>query len=145
MPRLSVVYIKLGLLYLLVGFTLGALLLTNKGIPLWGGVWAFLPAHIDFLLFGWTVQLIFGVAYWILPRMPGGARGSPGLPWLALGLLNLGIWLSSFHLLFDNREVLLLSGRLLQTLAFISFAAHAWKRVRPTVLPNPKQGSNTDS
>jgi heme/copper-type cytochrome/quinol oxidase subunit 1 len=131
-PRLSAFFIRLALLYLLAGFTIGALLLSNKGLPFWQGVWQLLPAHIEFLLFGWTVQLVFGMAYWILPRLPGGSRGRVKLAWLALILLNLGLWLAALRSIPVQGDVFLFSGRLLQALAVACFAAHSWERIRST-------------
>ena len=68
MPRLSQWYVKLSFGYLLAGFTVGALLLANKGQPLHPALWSLLPAHIEWLLLGWVAQLTLGVAFWILPR-----------------------------------------------------------------------------
>ena len=68
MPRLSQWYVKLSFGYLLAGFTVGALLLANKGRPLHPALWSLLPAHIEWLLLGWVAQLTLGVAFWILPR-----------------------------------------------------------------------------
>jgi cbb3-type cytochrome oxidase subunit 1 len=136
MPRLSVLFIRLALLYLLAGFTIGALMLANKGLPISPFLWLLLPAHIEFLLFGWTVQLAFGVAFWILPRRVGGSRGRVQLAWLALVLLNLGIWLAVLSVLPSFGQALAdtmyLAGKLLQGLAAVAFAAQAWERVRAT-------------
>ena len=68
MPRLSQWYIRSAFIYLFLGFTIGALLLANKGIPLHPALWGWLPIHIEFLLIGWLLQLILGMAFWILPR-----------------------------------------------------------------------------
>src|ERR1041384_2259329 len=74
------------LLYLGAGFTLGALLLVNKGSGFAPGLWRWLPVHFELLLIGWFVQLVMGVAYWIFPRfgMTRAARGRESLAWLAL-------------------------------------------------------------
>ena len=72
MPRLSVLFVRTALLYLAMGFTLGALLLMGKGIPAWQpGVWRLLPAHYECLLLGWTLQ--FAVRCGILDSPPLGA------------------------------------------------------------------------
>ena len=47
MPRLSQWYVKLSFGYLLAGFTVGALLLANKGRPIHPALWGLLPAHIE--------------------------------------------------------------------------------------------------
>lgn len=130
MPRLAVWAIRAALLYLALGFTIGALILWNKGAPLHPQLWRLLPAHIDFLLFGWTVQLILGVAYWILPRFQR-RRGNPSLAWLAFALLNLGVWLVSMAPFAPAPGLLNLGGRLAECAAAFAFAAHAWPRIKP--------------
>lgn len=51
-----------------------------------------LPAHIEFVLFGWTAQLIMGMAFWILPRFPKPPlRGNEQLAWRAFLALNAGV------------------------------------------------------
>ena len=83
MPHLSRLFMRAALVYLGFGFTLGALLLANKGIPFAPFVWGLLPAHIEFLLLGWFLQLAFGVAYWILPRLGrASGRGKENLVWM---------------------------------------------------------------
>ena len=94
MPRLSQWLVRTALIYLLLGFSVGALLLAHKGIPWQPLLWRWLPAHIEFLLMGWVVQLTMGVAFWILPRFWQRARRPwEGFVYLAWLLLNLGIWL----------------------------------------------------
>ncbi len=132
MPRLSVIAVRAALGYLLLGFTLGALLLANKGVPLAGWIWYLLPAHIEFLLVGWTAQLALGVAFWILPRFTGGSRGNETLAAWALALLNAGIWLAAAQGFIPALAFLALPGRFLQGLAALLFALHAWGRVRPS-------------
>ena len=77
MPRLSVWMIRTALVHLLVGFTLGALLLANKGVPIHPMVWRLLPIHIELLLLGWTLQLALGVARDPLKALVQGA----GMAW----------------------------------------------------------------
>lgn len=92
MPRLSVWYLRASLLYLAAGFTLGGLLLWNKGLPFDPRVWSLLTPHIQFLLFGWIVELIMGMAFWILPRFSQPPRrGRVELAWAAFWLFNAGI------------------------------------------------------
>jgi hypothetical protein len=132
MPQLSRYAIRAALVYLVAGFTLGGLMLFNKGAPFAAWPWRLLPAHIEFLLFGWMAQLILGVGFWILPRFSRGlARGNPTPAWIAFGLLNAGVWLAGVSPLFDAPPALLLLGRLLEALAALAFAAHAWPRIKP--------------
>jgi hypothetical protein len=50
MPRLSYWFIRASLLNLAAGFTLGALLLAHKGMPLHPALWGLLAPHIEFVL-----------------------------------------------------------------------------------------------
>jgi hypothetical protein len=94
-PRVCVWMLRASLLYLGAGFTLGALMLTSKGLGVLPAVWNWLPVHMEWLLVGWFVQLVMGVAYWIFPRfgLTPAARGRESLAWVAFGLLNAGIWM----------------------------------------------------
>lgn len=132
MPRLSVWFIRTGLLYLGVGFTLGALILFQKGVPYAGAVWQLLPMHIEFLLVGWTIQLAMGVGFWMLPRfIHGAARGDERLVWLAYLVLNAGVLTVVLGAWLGAPGVILLLGRSGELLAALLFALHAWPRVKP--------------
>ena len=127
MPRLSVWMIRAALIALTAGAALGALLL---GLP---GVMArWRPAHAELLLMGWTVQLAFGVAYWILPRFRAGPeRGRTELGWAAFVLINLGVVLVGVGRSGAGGESWALAGRGAEGLAAAAFAAQAWPRVKP--------------
>ncbi|MCC7358446.1 MAG: hypothetical protein IT317_03160 [Anaerolineales bacterium] len=136
MPRLSVWFVRTGLLYLAAGFTVGGLLLFNKGLPLHPLMWRLLPAHIELLLLGWTLNLALGVAYWILPRYKTGPpRGSETPVWLAYGLLNGGVaaiclapWLGLSE---AGQAGLITLGKVAETLAAAAFAGHILPRIKP--------------
>ncbi len=130
MPRLSVWFIRTALLYLACGFSLGGLLLWNKGLPIHPDIWRLLPAHMEFLLLGWTLQLVIGVAYWILPRFRS-ERSKSELVWLTFGLLNVGIWFVAIGGFMRALPLVQLAGRLLETAAIVAFVIHAWLRVKP--------------
>ncbi len=132
MPRLSLWAVRISLAYLLVGFTLGALMLANKGLPLAPWIWRLLPIHITLLIFGFVAQLVMGVEFWILPRFAGGSRGSVTMGWLAILSLNLGIWLAAVQAWFGLAGEVLLAGRVLLGLAGVLFIANIWRRVKPT-------------
>lgn len=136
MPRLSVWFVRAALVYLTLGFTFGGLMLANKGILLSPLLWRLLPTHIEFLLFGWTVQLAFGVAFWILPRWRT-QRGDVRPAWTAFLLLNSGIWLVVAAGWFNGPAWMLVGGRLLEATSVAAFAWHAWPRVKPWVEETP--------
>lgn len=132
MPRLSAWSVRLAMLYLLLGFTFGALMLANKGIPFASWIWLLLPAHMDILLFGFVIQLAMGFAFWILPRYRGGSRGNESVVWAAVILLNLGIWTIIIAGPFSLSGVWIAVGRLLEGVAAILFVLQFWKRIRPS-------------
>jgi hypothetical protein len=131
MPRLSVWYVRISLLYLAFGFTLGALMLWHKAYPLHPLLWRVLPMHMEILLVGWFVNLALGVAFWILPRWQT-QRGDVRPAWAALVLLNLGVWLVALAPWIGGNGATL-AGRTLEALGAAAFALHAWPRVKPWV------------
>ena len=130
MTRLSVWTVRAALLYLGVGFFLGALMLTQKGLPFDPAMLRLLPVHIEFVLLGWTLQLAMGIAFWILPRFSRAPRyGNQLLGWLAFALLNAGVlgvvfgqWLGA--------PLMGVMGRVAELSAVIFFTGHAWPRVK---------------
>ena len=132
MPRLSQWFIRAALIHLALGFTFGALMLGNKGVPFYPLLWRLLPAHIEFLLLGWTLQLALGVAFWIMPRFwQAPARGNETGAWVAFVLLNLGVWAVSIAGVFALPPAVTFVGRVLEVGAAVAFAIHIWPRVVP--------------
>ena len=130
MPTLSTWAVRASLLYLVAGTTLGAALMAGKAVALPPGLWALRPLHVEALLFGFVVQLVFGVAYWILPRLPGEKARPSGRPVaLALGLLNAGVWLVAVAPLSPWGGAVV-AGRGCEAAACGVFARHVWPRVR---------------
>ena len=131
MPRLSLWSVRASLVYLAMGFTIGALLLFNKGVPLYVGLWALLPAHVEFLLVGWTAQLAMGVAFWILPRFTQEPkRGNVAAAWVAILLLNTGVLLVGASVVLPSFKQVNVLGRTAELAAAFAFALHAWPRIR---------------
>ncbi len=131
MPRLSVYFIRAALIHALLGFTVGALLLANKGIMFSPAIWSLLPLHIEFAFIGWMVQLAMGVAFWILPRFSSSSpRGNEKLAWAAFVLLNTGIFFVVIQSLFGVNGFAL-TGRIMELLGLAAFAAGNWKRIKP--------------
>ena len=132
MPRLSQWYVRAAFTYLIMGFTFGALMLANKGVPLHPALWRLLPAHIEFLSAGWVLQFALGVAFWMLPRFwHGPPRGSEIGANLAFFSLNLGLWLVVLGTVLALPAVAVTLGRLLELLAVVAFASHIWPRIVP--------------
>lgn len=131
MPRLSIWTIRAALIYLGVGFTLGGLMLFNKGVTLAPSLWRLWPVHVEFVLMGWTVQLAMGVAFWILPRLRREDRyGNTAPAWLAFTLLNGGVLAVAVGEWFDGLAPLVLVGRSAELMAVTGFAVYIWPRVK---------------
>jgi hypothetical protein len=148
MPRLSQLMIRTALVWLAVGYTVGGLLLLNKGIPLLPWLWTLRFTHVHLLLVGWMVQVVCGVAFWILPRLDAsGSRGNQRLAWLCYGALNSGVMLAALHDPLAaavgertiTRAMLVIAG-VLYVAAITAFVAHAAPRIVPfRVLPRPSR------
>lgn len=131
MPRLSRWFIRAAFLYLIAGFTVGALILADKAIGREPSLWRLLPAHVDFLLVGWTVQLTMGVAFWILPRFAGGtSRGNESLAMAAFVLVNAGALLAGLGPAVGAPPGVTFGGRVAEAGAALAFGLHAWRRVK---------------
>jgi heme/copper-type cytochrome/quinol oxidase subunit 1 len=131
LPRLSRWLIRASLLYLFVGFTLGALILVQKAVPYRATLYRLVPAHIEFLLLGWVVQLIMGVAFWILPRFGSGPRrGNVTWVWVSFMLLNAGVLAAGMGTALAAAPAIVTGGRAAELGAAIAFAVHAWPRVK---------------
>jgi hypothetical protein len=132
MPRLSVWLLRAALLQLGIGFTFGALLLFNKGVPFDGRIWLLRAPHIEIVLLGWTMQLAMGAAFWILPRFSSTQKyGNVRLGWWAFALVNAGVaavcastWSG------DAAPIVALAGRAAEMLAGLLFAILIWPRVK---------------
>ncbi len=122
MPRVSVWLARTALIHLVLGSLLGgALLLARGGVAAPAGPTRSL--HLATMLLGWICQLTFGVAWWILPRLPGpAARGRETPVWAAYALLNAA---ALFPLLGWESWTPVAA-----LFAALAFAVAAWPRIR---------------
>ncbi|GJQ51795.1 MAG: hypothetical protein HKUEN02_06420 [Anaerolineaceae bacterium] len=131
MPRLSVYFIRASLIYSVLGFTVGGLLLANKGIMYFPALWNLLPLHIELAFMGWMVQLTMGMAFWILPRFSNEfPRGNETLVWASFILINVGIFFVGVYSLFAIQGFAFI-GRAVEFLGLAAFAVGNWKRIKP--------------
>ncbi|MCB0275293.1 MAG: hypothetical protein KDI06_10795 [Calditrichaeota bacterium] len=135
MPKLSVFFVRTALLYLLLGTTLGLLLLISKAIPQWAAVWRLYEVHVEFLVIGWTLQLVMGVAFWIMPKYSAEPiRGRESLGWAALGFINTGILLKCGAALAFPWPILNALAVALKLVAIVFFVRMMWPRVKAFAL-----------
>lgn len=136
MPRVSRFFVKSALVWLVVGGAVAGLALSGAGgLP--PVLLALRPLAWHLLTVGWATQLIFGVAFWMFPHMPGGPpRGDERLAWLVFWTLNTGL---ALRVLGEPMAalrpgpatvVLLPLAATLQLAAVLTFVLLAWPRVR---------------
>lgn len=129
MPRVTIWLIRSSLIALLLGFSLGAIMLIGKGVGAFGQLSPVIPIHVELVVLGWMVQLAMGVALWILPRFGarGPARGA-AWGWAAWILWNGGILLVIAGV--AGGQGFRLTGRLLEVAGALAFGGAVWSRVR---------------
>ena len=140
MDPVSVRLVRASLLWLVAGFTLGALMLSDALVP---GSWRrwFSPTHGHILFVGWFLQFAVGVGYWLLPRKrsperPLGYREDAALA--AFLLLNAGLVLRVIAepLQRDGNDAALLdwvlaASSILQFAAIAVIVLQLWRRIQP--------------
>ncbi len=132
MPRLSAWFVRIAFIYLLIGFTLGSVLLANEGLAFDPRLGQYLPAHVEILMVGWVMQLALGVAYWILPRFTSGLpRGRVLIAWASLIIINVGVLLIVGSVTLKT-PWLALPGRICEVAGILSFVSVLWRRARPS-------------
>lgn len=160
MPTLSRWCVRAALAYLVVGMGMGSWMLivqARRGHGP-GAPWAALHAHL--LLVGFLLLLIFGVAFWMFPKVAGQRPGRE-VGWVAFYLLNAGLLLRVLAEPLSDRgrgaavwDVLLGVAAVLPALAAVAFAFAVWPRVRaatsaptrgvrPPAAPNPPRQEST--
>jgi hypothetical protein len=149
MDRVSVVFLRLSLGCLLLGFALGSLMLSDPLLPGHWRVW-FAPTHGHMLFVGWFLQFAIGVGYWLLPRKrrPEALLGyDECLTLVAIGLLNSGLLLRvvaepAGRMGQGGRwaDLTLVASSALQLAAIAIIVAQIWGRV----MPKPKRPDRSD-
>lgn len=125
MPPLTVWALRSAVVSLVVGFTIGALMLIDKGTGAIALDAGWLHSHMHLLLFGFFVQMIFAIAYWMLPTF-GRDRPRGGLAVAAVALVNAAsLGALAFPWLPVHQPL-----ALFEIGAVLAFAGHAWPRVK---------------
>lgn len=138
MPTFTRWCIKTAFLYFTVAVLIFAALLWSQVLILPPVVAALRPVAYHLLMVGWASQLIFGIVYWMFPRLSKEQpRGNERAAWFVYMTLNSGLLL---RLLAEPLQMiqpapawgwmLVLSG-LLQVCAGWVFVWNSWSRVKP--------------
>lgn len=124
MPRLSRWSIRIAIGWLVAGWGLGAMLMISRAWNWQVQIWLHGESHVAMMLFGWTLQFVIAVAYWILPTF--GGRSNRGRTWpavLSVVLINVGV----FSVIFGSPVAV---GLTLWIGSAAFFGLHAWPRVK---------------
>ena len=134
MPTLTRWFLRAAMLHLVAAFAL-ALYLAMPAHAALLGPWR--PVYIHLLVLGWASQMIFGVAYWMFPRVtPLDLTAVPWLGWTCFATLNAGLVIRAWSepaiavrasALAATASV---AAALLQLAAVAAFVAMMWPRVR---------------
>jgi len=128
MPRLSRWAIKIGLIQFALGVVLGATMLAAKAGYGAVGLLSHRLVHVHMLLFGWLVQLVMGVGYWLFPTfLEGPKRGTPRLAAAAVITLNVGVVCGTAEPWVAPAGA---AGWTLEAGAVAMFALHSWPRIK---------------
>lgn len=137
MPTLSRWFIKLGMLYFIVGLFMMTVLMIQPVFEWSSRLQVLRPVAFHVLVIGWITQLIMGIGYWMFPRQSKeNPRGSERVGWAVLIMLNIGLFLRSIG---EPAVVLLPDAKLGWTLAAASillllagwgFIANSWSRIK---------------
>jgi hypothetical protein len=147
MPHESRLFVKAGLVYLALTFILGSVLLIVEalGRPLPASL-AIEHAHLGGV--GWLVNVVIGIALWMLPlnreRFPATQGRYPSaVVYACFALLNGGLIVrlvvEPWFVASGDRiaAALLVFAALAQPLAVVLFVWIAWLRIRPPAHPAP--------
>jgi len=136
MPSLTRWFVKTSFVYLILALIAGLFLVLQSSFK-WTVPGGLFPVYIHLFVLGWLTQLIFGVAYWMFPKLSSEKpRGNESLGWWTYALLNLGLFLRVVAEPIQSTRPGVLSGwalvaaAALQFLAGLAFVINSWGRVK---------------
>lgn len=137
MPPLARWHIKSGFAYLALALVINMILVLQPVLRLPATLGALRPVFLHLFIVGWLTQIIFGVAYWMFPKVSKDRpRGSERMGWSAFTLLNLGLIIRAIgEPMFALEPSSLVGGALVlsavaQVGASWLFIANTWSRVK---------------
>lgn len=138
MPTFTRWCIKTAFLYFTIAVLIFAVLLWSQVLTLPPVVAALRPVAYHLLMVGWASQLIFGIVFWMFPRLSKEhPRGNERAAWFVYAALNSGLLL---RLLAEPLQIIqpapvwgwtLVASGLLQVSAGWVFVWNSWARVKP--------------
>lgn len=145
MPRESRLFVKTSVVALVLTFAWGAAMaLAEATGHTFAPVWAIEHAHLAFI--GWLVNLVIGIALWMLPLNREAFPQTQGrypvwVPYAVYGCLNAGLVVRICSEPFVATQSLAAFGlglsAALQVVAILLFGIVAWLRTRAPARPGP--------
>jgi cbb3-type cytochrome oxidase subunit 1 len=137
MPPLTRLFVKSALAYFIAALMVGSVFALPSPSALPPIINALRPVYFHLFMVGWVTQLIFGVAFWMFPKLSRTQpRGSERLAWATYWLLNVGLWLRVAGEPLNSVQPgnlwawLLPLSATLQWLAGLCFVLNTWPRVK---------------
>ena len=134
MPTLTRWFLRAAMVHLVAALGLG-LVLALPSLAAQAGAWR--PVYIHLLVVGWATQMIFGVAYWMFPRIePLDLTAVPWVGWTCFWTLNAGLVLRAAcePVIAVRTAPLAAAGTTvaaaLQLIAVATFVRLSWSRVK---------------
>jgi hypothetical protein len=129
--------VKTSFVYFNLALASGVALALKAYLPFPAFVGHLTPVYFHLFMVGWITQLIFGVVYWMFPKLSReNPRGSDSLAWGTFFTLNAGLILRVFaepgaaNQEVDFWRLTLAISALLQWLAGLGFVLNTWPRVK---------------
>lgn len=134
MERFVMGFLRMALLWLVVGTSLGAAMAM---VPAW---LVYRPVHLHLLLLGFVVMIIAGVAYHVVPRFTAAALHSNRLAMVHLWVANVGLVLLACGFIARVHHPalapwLLSSGGVLSASGAYLLAWNLWRTLDRAVVP----------
>ncbi len=139
MPRISRVYLKTALAFLLLGVFTGLHISSAKHLAAGSTHPPYVVAHTHILMIGFFLMSAMGVALWKLPDAPANSRYRVGLAWAVYAMLVpssiarflLEIWLGYYPAAHGEPIPSAIFGvSCVQVLALTLFVWNLWPRIR---------------
>lgn len=139
MNKISRVYIKTALVFLLLGVFTGLHISSAKHLAAGSTHPPYIVAHTHLLMIGFFLLTGMGIALWKLPEAPAGSRYKEGIAWLVFLLLVPGsvarflleIWIGYYPAAHGEPiPIAIFAVSCLQVGALALFVWNLWPRIR---------------
>ena len=132
MPRISRIFLGFSLIYLVVGAFFGLLVGMGKVFPeLSERFLSLIHVHINFMIFGFFLNFILAVSYWIFPRLKEGtSRGNTFLYAFSFFLLNFALIFDAVNFLFLKQSRFFVFSSLV-FFSLLIFIFESFRRIKP--------------